>query len=114
MNPEETCPVCGKPDYETFTAGDGELSVRALSHISCVVAETKRAGEAERPASAGHGAADFWMQAESEQQKRAEKAEAELAALKAKYDFVTTEACGNDWTSIAELESRWTARKEPE
>ena len=30
------CPVCGRTDTETFTAADGELGTRAVSHIGCV------------------------------------------------------------------------------
>ena len=36
MMVDAVCPVCGRTDTETFTAGDGELGTRAVSHIDCV------------------------------------------------------------------------------
>ena len=44
----EHCPVCGKSDFEVFTAEDGELGTRAVSHIGCVrkLVEERREADA--------------------------------------------------------------------
>ena len=88
-----TCPVCGKGEGELFVAGDLEVGSRYVSHLACVA----QANEVMRVAVEAHGRLEaenddlsryrHLYEAESRvrkaMDKRAERAEAELTALKA-------------------------------